>query len=160
VHDVAELVRDGHGLPQLPQFATLTLRSTSQPFDATPSQLPRPVLQVPSTHAPPVHDAPANGKLQAFPQLPQFATDEESAVSQPFVASPSQLPKPALHEPTTHAPPLHEPAAFGYEHPLPHAPQFVASVFRFASHPFADEPSQLPKPDGHVAVTHDPATHA
>jgi hypothetical protein len=157
---VVALVRAAQRFPQLPQFVALTLRSTSHPLDATPSQFARPVLHVPSTHAPPVHEAPANGKLHALPQLPQFATDDESAVSHPFVPSPSQLPNPALHAPTTQAPPLHEPDALGYMHAFPHAPQFAESVFRFASQPFEVAPSQLPNPLGHVAVTHDPPTHA
>jgi hypothetical protein len=50
-------------------------------------------------------------------------------VSQPFEATPSQSPKPVLHEPIPQAPLLQLAAAFANEHVLqvtPPAPQLVA----------------------------------
>lgn len=41
----------GHTRPHAPQLVALTPRSTSQPFDARPSQLPHPASQV-KLHAP------------------------------------------------------------------------------------------------------------
>jgi hypothetical protein len=84
-------------VPHAPQFAKLVDRFASQPVAARPSQLPNPVLHVPSTHEPPEQAAPAFANEQTLPQLPQLVTVVFVLVSQPFDAMPSQLPKPAVH---------------------------------------------------------------
>ena len=88
------------------QLDVLVDRFASQPLVATPSQLPNPVLQVPSTHEPLEHAAPALAKEHALPQLPQLVTVVLVFVSQPFDAMPSQLPKP-VEQVGTHAPVVH-----------------------------------------------------
>ena len=45
-------------------------------------------------------------------------------------------------------------------HTVPHAPQFAASVCRFASQPFTAEPSQLPKFVVHAPMAQAPPEHA
>ncbi len=50
-----------HMRPHEPQFDVEVWRSTSQPFDSTPSQLPDPDWQV-STQRPPEHEAGALGR--------------------------------------------------------------------------------------------------
>jgi hypothetical protein len=157
---VVEFVRGAHAAPHAPQFVVLVLRSISQPFDAAPSQLARPDEHVPRTHAPAEQLADANGNEQTRPQTPQFAVDVASVVSQPLSALPSQFPNPAAHAPRTQAPPVHDPEALAYVHTVVHEPQCAGSVPKFASQPFANEPSQLPKPLGHVAGTHVPPAHA
>lgn len=47
------------------------MRSTSHPFVAEPSQLPRPGAQVPITQVPVVQDSEANGMSQTVPHPPQ-----------------------------------------------------------------------------------------
>ena len=58
--------------PQEPQFVRL-VRLASQPFEARPSQFPKPVLHPPMTQAPPEHAADPFAAAQALPQAPQFA---------------------------------------------------------------------------------------
>jgi hypothetical protein len=77
-------------------------------------------------------------------------------VSQPFAALPSQLPKPELHDPSWQTPPEQVAPAFAKAHTLPHAPQLLTSVFRFASQPFDELPSQLPRPAEHDVMPHTP----
>ena len=43
-------------------------------------------------------------------------------------------------------------------HAVPHEPQFANEVSE-ASHPFAVEPSQLPKPELHDVSVHEPVEH-
>jgi hypothetical protein len=78
-------------VPQAPQFAVEVFRFASQPVEARPSQLPKPVLQV-TEHDPSAHDAVPLVPLQAVPQAPQFAVDVSVLVSQPFELFESQLP--------------------------------------------------------------------
>ena len=46
-----------HTLPHAPQLLVSVWRLFSQPLDATPSQLPKPELQVPSVQVPVEHDS-------------------------------------------------------------------------------------------------------
>ena len=80
---------------------------------------------------------------QRIPQAPQLNT-VLSAVSQPVLVRPSQLPKPALHEPMAQAPPVHEGVALAGAQALPQAPQLDTLVLRFTSQPLVGAPSQLP----------------
>jgi hypothetical protein len=69
----------------------------SQPFVALASQLPKPALQLCTAQTPEEHDALAFASAQALPHEPQFAVLVCVFVSQPFAATPSQLPNPATH---------------------------------------------------------------
>jgi hypothetical protein len=75
----------------------------SHPFARIPSQSAKPGLQtIPQTPA--VHVGAALADIgQALPQLPQFATSEAIAVSQPSALTALQSAKPALHT-RAHAP--------------------------------------------------------
>jgi hypothetical protein len=114
-----------------------------------PSQLPKPVLHV-MPHAPDAHEADPLAALHALRHTPQWATAVLVLVSQPFEATLSQLPKPALQAPTAHAPAAHTLVALASEQVARHAPQCVADVERLVSQPLATTPSQLPKPALHV----------
>ncbi len=74
-------------------------RSRSR-WPRSPSQSPKPALQLPTAHAPEAQAAVALGTLHARPQAPQCALVLVVLVSQPLAALPSQSPKPALHEAT------------------------------------------------------------
>jgi hypothetical protein len=63
----------------------------------------------------------------ARPHAPQFIA-VLSGVSQPLVALPSQLAKPALHDATTQPPAEHPATALGSEQDRPQEPQFPTSV--------------------------------
>lgn len=64
----------GHTRPQVPQLATVLVRFVSQPLVALPSQLPKPVVQVPSTQALAAQLAAALAKVHTRPQAPQLFT--------------------------------------------------------------------------------------
>jgi len=76
----------------------------SQPLATLPSQLPKPALHAASRQAPPAHAVVALGNAQIAPQPPQLPRLVLVLVSQPFVASPSQLAKPELQEPSVQTP--------------------------------------------------------
>ena len=84
--------------------------------------------------------------VQAWPQEPQFAV-LLSAVSQPFAALPSQLPKPCVHVPRPQVPVVQVAPALLYVQRLPHAPQLLTLVCRFAHAP---APAQYVVPVGHT----------
>jgi hypothetical protein len=97
MHNAAELGPAGQTLPHAPQFRTLDEIAVSQPFNGSPSQLPKPPLHA-SEHVPPTHRAvPFAPPGHATPQRPQCAGFIVSAVSQPLASIVSQLPKPRLH---------------------------------------------------------------
>jgi hypothetical protein len=143
-------------LPHAPQFNTLLLKSVSQPLAALMSQLPKPAVHIPTAHAPITHVAVALGTAHARPHAPQLAT-VSSALSQPFAAFMSQLPKPAAQPKNAHVPPLHAVTAFGRAQLVPHAPQ-LATVLSALSQPFAAFMSQLPKLAAQV-IPQTPAVH-
>jgi hypothetical protein len=72
-----------------------------------PSQLPKPVLQVPTAQPPPMHAAVALGTLQALPQTRQLRGSLSSSVSQPLAVLPSQSPRPMLQADRWHTPAAH-----------------------------------------------------
>jgi len=117
-------------VPQAPQPLASVWRLVSQPFIASPSQLPKPAAQV-SPHAPAVQVAVALGPVaHARPQAPQCAALPRVAVSQPFIASPSQSPKPASQvRPQRPAAQVGR-ALASAGHTLPHAPHSVTSDWR------------------------------
>ena len=75
---------------QLPQLVSESSRA-SQPLAGLPSQLPKPLEQVPSAHASVAQLSAAFARSQDIPQAPQFAS-ESSVFSQPLFGLPSQLP--------------------------------------------------------------------
>lgn len=83
-------------LPQAPQLEALVCVLTSQPFEAAPSQFPNPAAHAPSVHVPLPHDSLAFARSHTLPHVPQSVSVARLA-SHPFVATPSQLPNPALH---------------------------------------------------------------
>lgn len=83
--------------PHAPQLALSVASAASHPVPGRPSQSAKPMLQV-KPHAPAVHEFIALAALQTRPHIPQFATAVRVSTSQPFMALPSQLPKPALHD--------------------------------------------------------------
>ena len=76
--------------PQPPQFNTFVPRFVSQPFVAVASQLPFGVAQA-IEHAPLLHVGVPPAVLQGVAQLPQCVASLSRLVSQPLLASPSQL---------------------------------------------------------------------
>jgi hypothetical protein len=146
-----------HELPHLLQLFWSVSRLASHPLLlALPSQLPQFALQL-IWQAPRLHDALPLAPLHDAPQAPQFDTLVCVFVSHPLAGMPSQSAKPALQLCTLHVPVLQVAVAFGREHTLPHAPQFVV-VVSGASQPFFGSPSQLPQPDVQVG-THRPFWH-
>jgi hypothetical protein len=97
---------------------------------------------------------------QTCPQAPQLLTLVTRLVSQPFAERPSQLPKPALHDATVQTPLVQAAAPFAPPHDTPHAPQLLMLVRRLVSQPFAEMPSQLPKPAMQDSTWHVPAEQA
>jgi hypothetical protein len=143
--------------PQAPQFATLVFRFASQPSAATPSQFPKPALQVRIPHVPDEHVGVAFRREQALPQLPQFATLLCVFVSQPFVASPSQLPQPTTQV-GAQLPLVHVVVPCGFVQPFPQDPQLATLVCVFVSQPFAALPSQFAKPGEQLPRVQTPLT--
>lgn len=140
-------------MPHAPQLLTSVAARDSQPFAVRPSQLLKPVTQVPIWQVLDEHVAAAFANEHALPQAPQFATDVLRFVSQPFAALPSQLPSVDGEQAVVipHVPPEqvgeNPPGAV---HALEHEPQRFTFVLRFVSQPLAALPSQLPKPVEHA----------
>jgi hypothetical protein len=91
-------------LPHAPQFDAFVARFISQPFEPMPSQLPYPPAHVGlHTEAEQVFAVVCAFVVQTVPQAPQFDALFPRLASQPLLALPSQLPKPALQT-TEHVP--------------------------------------------------------
>ncbi len=92
-----------------------------------------------------------------MPHPPQCAALEERFVSQPFVLSPSQLPKPAVHaspqRPAAQTPVALKPPGQTF----PQAPQWVEVPSVLVSHPFAAPRSQSAKPGLQSSTAQAPA---
>jgi len=138
------------GRPQPPQCVVLVVVLVSQPFTASPSQLPKPVLQVPSRHTPPAHDTAPLVRVQAWPQPPQFARLVEVSTSQPSPALPlqsarlpGQVPRAVPQVPEVHT--GTRPGVVVLQM-VPQVRQLLTAVLRLVSQPFSAMPSQLPKP--------------
>jgi hypothetical protein len=94
------------GWPQRPQLAPLVWVFTHAPL-----QLVCPAGQEhrPLVHVPPVHVWPA-------PHAPQYVVDVLVFVSQPFEGTPSQSPKPLVHDAIPHTPLVQLAVASASEH--------------------------------------------
>jgi hypothetical protein len=127
-HVADALGAGGQTRPHIPQCETVLVVVVSHPLDTSMSQLPVPaahaIPQTPSAHAGLAPPPPA----QTLPHIPQCVRLVFVLVSQPLVATPSQLPKPALQlsvqRPITHAPVALVPLG----HTLPHVPQLLRSL--------------------------------
>ena len=128
-----------HVVPQLAQFVSV-VSDVSQPFELVPSQLPKPLEQLPSVHTPPGQLSVALSRAHTAPQLPQFVSVVVDA-SQPFMSLPSQLPEPGLHEAIEQAPVAHVAVAPVRLHGTPQPPQSV-SVRSEVSQPVESVESQ------------------
>jgi hypothetical protein len=84
--------------------------------------------------------------------VPQWSVSVLRFASQPFAAMPSQSAYPAAHAVYPQPPLVHViPVALSTwaEHTVEQPPQWVRSVLRFVSQPFAALLSQLPQPELH-----------
>lgn len=115
-------------------------------------------MQLPTLHAPTVHDGVPFATAQTTPHVPQLVVDALVLVSQPSTTLPLQLPKPALHAPTAQLPLLHAGVPFAVVHTSPQVPQFEVEMLVFTSQPSAVLPLQLPKPVSQP-MPHVPAEH-
>jgi hypothetical protein len=145
--------------PQVPQFASDVVSAVSQPLLVSPSQLPKPVLQAATWHAPLTHAGIAAGSEHARPHAPQFATEVVSGTSQPLLTCRSQSAKPAVQLPMEQLLAAHTGAALGVAQARPQPPQCEVLVARFDSQPLASLPSHSPKP-GRQVLSQRPSTHA
>jgi hypothetical protein len=142
--DERHVSNDVHTVPHAPQFAAADDRSTSQPFDASSSQLPNPAEHV-STHDPLVQLAvPFVPVGQTLPQLPQLFASKFTLMQVPpqfFVGYSQEIPQtPSVHDSVV-------------PHALPHIPQWLLLVF-VSTH----TPPQRVWPVGHGAL-HLPSLH-
>jgi hypothetical protein len=137
-----------HTLPQVPQFCVL-FRLTQAPL-----QFPKPALHDATVQVPPVQAAVPFVTLQILPQVPQLFVLLVRLVSQPLLAMPSQLPKPALHEAIVHTPLTQAAVPLAELQVVPQVPQLPGSVAVFTQVPL-----QLVWPAPHVVVVaHTPLT--
>ncbi len=128
--------------PQEAQFATLLVRSVSQPLTTLLSQSPRPAAQLDSVHTPALHEAPPPMNEQTFPQELQLFTLVCVLVSQPSAVIPLQLPNPPLQTAMAHVPPEHWGVALARTHTFGQLPQCVGSELTFTSQPSLASPLQ------------------
>ena len=105
VQALTALAGEGHDVPHLPQLEREMRRSASQPFNALPSQSPKPVLHVPMTHVLAIHTLAAFANAHALSHRPQCATlVDVSTQSMPhWVRGEEHI---AVHTPSTHTEPL------------------------------------------------------
>jgi hypothetical protein len=114
------------------------------------------VLQLATTHVPPLQAEVAFGRLQTCPQVPQLEVVFR-LVSHPLFGLLSQLAKPALQ--TGWQTPLAQlvvPCALVQV--LPHVPQLLMLLVMFVSQPVEYCPSQLANPALQVATWQVPLT--
>src|SRR6266567_4308955 len=133
-------------LPQAPQLFTLTWRLVSQPSLALPLQLAKPALQEATLQTLFEHAAVPLAALQTLPQAPQLFTLTWRLVSQPSLALPLQLAKPALQEATLQTLFEHAAVPLAALQTLPQAPQLFTLTWRLVSQPSLALPLQLAKP--------------
>jgi hypothetical protein len=139
-------------LPQAPQCAVVLFRFVSQPLlRALLSQLPQPALQT-MAHAPAEQEALPLVVLHGALQEPQWVRLVWVFVSQPFVATPSQLPQPLEQVPSVQTPLTQVSPAFGRSQSFPQPPQWVRLVLVLASQPLAALPSQSAVPGAQVRL--------
>jgi len=154
VVQLADALGTLQGFPHVPQFAR-ELSCCSHPSVAAPLQLPQPPSHAPSWQAPPKHWAEPCAKPQTVVQVPQCWRSAPRSVSHPFDASLSQLPHPGLQA-MAHVPALQVAVPWAAPHALAHAPQWLAFVLVFVSHPLPVLPSQFPQPAAQTWMAQEP----
>ncbi len=132
---VPPLAGGGHTWPQaaaavVPQLDVFEAMLTSQPSTGLWLQSAKPALQVPMAQRPLAQVAPALANWQRLPQVPQFMTSVVVAISQPFVALPSQFAKPVVQLARLHTEAMQPVTAFGSVQAWPQVAQFAGSVVR------------------------------
>ena len=142
-----------HATPQAPQLPVEVAVFVSQPFAAFASQSAKPGLHA-GTHAPATHEVVPLGLTHAVPHAPQWGTVVNRLVSQPLLASPSQLAKPALHD-GVHRPAVQVVGPFGLTQAIEQVPQ-CAVVLSGDSQPLVPMPSQFPNPALQATSAHAP----
>jgi hypothetical protein len=95
------------------------------------------IVQVPAVHVP-----VAFAGAHILPHIPQCEVSVCVLVSQPFIALPSQLPKPALQLAIPQVPIVHEGVPFMTVQARLHIPQCEVSVCVLVSQPFMGLSSQ------------------
>lgn len=80
-------------------------------------------------------------------------------VSHPFIAIPSQSPKPALHEAIVQPPFEHADVALANMQIVPHAPQLFTFVLVFVSQPSAAAKLQSANGGAHMSTLQLPMAH-
>ncbi len=120
-------------------------RSASHPSSSSPSQLPKPALQV-GEQRPPEHDVEPLGLVHPFPQLPQWLVLVFVSVSQPLFAAPSQSSHGGWLQVGSHAPFVHIVGPWALVQALVQLPHLVTSVLMLVSHPLPVIMSQSAKP--------------
>ena len=143
---LATLGCEPQALPHSPQCDGFDRRSTSQPFEATPSQFKKYDCEQPEIAqlwfpALPLQTSNALGKSQAIPQ-PLHCCAVPRRVSQ-FLLLLSQSAQSGAHRLTSHVPLWQVALAFAIEQPAPHVPQFASSVSG-VSQPSLKSPLQSP----------------
>jgi len=125
-----------HLLPQLPQLLASSVRLTSQPFAALPSQSLKPGLHAEMAHFEDAHAGVPLAAAHALPHPAQFFTSVAVLTSHPFAGLPSQSAVLAtVHFETSQVELLQastEPVA---AHACPHDPQLFVSVAMWSSQP-------------------------
>ncbi|MFT5359197.1 MAG: hypothetical protein ACI9KE_006440 [Polyangiales bacterium] len=145
-----------HVVPQPPQLLNV-LSWRSQPFALLPSQLPKPLAQVPRVHEPVLQLSLALFRLQLVPHPLQLVR-VLSRASHPFAGFPSQSPKPGLQVLTEQVPPPQPPVPLAMLHAMPQPLQFVV-VSREVSQPLPEIPSQSPRSGAQLDSSQAPVMH-
>jgi len=160
VHAGTALSAAMHTVPQAPQCETLVVVLVSQPLLALSSQSSNPAEQAPMSHRPIVQAAVALARSQRVVQAPQRVGSLERLVSQPFVGSPSQSPKPSTQleaqAPATQRAVVLGPAG----QRVPQVPQWAGSLWVLASQPLVALLSQSAKGAEHTPTAHTPLRQA
>jgi hypothetical protein len=135
-----------HGEPQAPQWAVLMLVLVSQPLALLPSQLPKPVAQLPSVQTRFGQVSAALAKSQTTPQ-PLQSLVVVRLVSQPLFGFPSQLAQ-LVEQIGVQAPAMQlvVPWPACWVQAMPQPPQWVELVWVLVSQPFWALPSQFANP--------------
>jgi hypothetical protein len=146
-----------HALPQVPQLPTDVVRSTSQPSEVIPLQLPRPGMHTVLLHIPMAQLGVPPTVEHITPHPEQCKALVSMLVSQPLAGFRSQSAKRPVQGPRVQTPRAQVALAFAKVHPLPQRPQCEVLVRVSASQPLAGLPSQSAKPVRHAPREQVPA---
>ena len=149
----------GQTVPHAPQLLVAVAVLVSQPSVALPLQLPKPALHAATAQLPAVHVAVAFGSAQMREQAPQLAMEVWMFTSHPLAGALSQSRYPFAHDITVQRPALHPGVPLATVHTTPQPPQLATDELRSVSHPFAELPSQSPRPVMQTVVPQTPAVH-